>query len=143
MAYLQKYTTLEHMQADQVAKLQSDIIYRRLLEVSAAAQVKYMWSCWLGAECGVGGWLTVGYTRDHRSDDVLEALCTRSRLNTPKPKTGPELRHLQCKPGWDCWHAYHSHRVTALPYACPASFVTTAPHWSRSSCLTTSWPASV
>lgn len=33
VAYLQKYTTLEHMQADQVAKLQSDIIYRRLLEV--------------------------------------------------------------------------------------------------------------
>lgn len=36
VAYLQKYTTLEHMQADQVAKLQSDIIYRRLLEVSEA-----------------------------------------------------------------------------------------------------------
>lgn len=86
MAYLQKYTTLEHMQADQVAKLQSDIIYRRLLEVSAAAQVNFTWSCWLGAECGVGGWLTVGYTRDHRSDDVLEALCVRSRLNAPKPK---------------------------------------------------------
>lgn len=34
MAYLQKYTTLEHMQADQVAKLPSDIIYRRLVEVS-------------------------------------------------------------------------------------------------------------
>jgi hypothetical protein len=34
VAYLQKYTTLEHMQADQVAKLQSDIIYRRLVEVS-------------------------------------------------------------------------------------------------------------
>lgn len=34
VAYLQKYTTLEHMQADQVAKLQSDIIYRRMVEVS-------------------------------------------------------------------------------------------------------------
>lgn len=33
VAYLQKYTTLEHMQADQVAKLPSDIIYRRLVEV--------------------------------------------------------------------------------------------------------------
>jgi hypothetical protein len=33
VAYLQKYTTLEHMQADQVAKLQSDIIYRRMVEV--------------------------------------------------------------------------------------------------------------
>lgn len=33
VAYLQKYTTLEHMQSDQVAKLSSDIIYRRLVEV--------------------------------------------------------------------------------------------------------------
>jgi uncharacterized transporter YbjL len=33
VAYLQKYTTLEHMQADQVAKLDSDIIYRRLVQV--------------------------------------------------------------------------------------------------------------
>ncbi|WIA31323.1 hypothetical protein OEZ86_002225 [Tetradesmus obliquus] len=33
VAYLQKYTTLEHMQADQVAKLPSDIIYRRLVQV--------------------------------------------------------------------------------------------------------------
>lgn len=48
VAYLQKYTTLEHMQADQVAKLQSDIIYRRLLEVSAAARVECTWNCWLG-----------------------------------------------------------------------------------------------
>jgi hypothetical protein len=40
VAYLQKYTTLEHMQADQVAKLQSDIIYRRLLEVGAAAHTR-------------------------------------------------------------------------------------------------------
>jgi hypothetical protein len=33
VAYLQKYTTLEHMQADQVAKLESDIIHRRLVQV--------------------------------------------------------------------------------------------------------------
>lgn len=33
VSYLLKYTTLEHMQADQVAKLPSDIIHRRLVEV--------------------------------------------------------------------------------------------------------------
>jgi hypothetical protein len=33
VAYLQKYTTLEHIHADQVDKLTSDIIYRRLVEV--------------------------------------------------------------------------------------------------------------
>lgn len=33
VAYLMKYTTLEHLQADQVAKLPSDIIYRRLVQV--------------------------------------------------------------------------------------------------------------
>lgn len=33
VAYLLKYTTLEHLQADQVAKLPSDIIYRRLVQV--------------------------------------------------------------------------------------------------------------
>jgi hypothetical protein len=38
VAYLQKYTTLEHMQADQVAKLQSDIIYRRLVEVRSSSR---------------------------------------------------------------------------------------------------------
>lgn len=32
-----KYTTLEHMQADQVAKLPSDIIYRRLVQVRPQA----------------------------------------------------------------------------------------------------------
>lgn len=38
VAYLQKYTTLEHMQADQVAKLPSDIIYRRLVQVQRAGR---------------------------------------------------------------------------------------------------------
>jgi hypothetical protein len=33
VSYLLKYTTLEHMQADQVAKLPSDIIHRRLVQV--------------------------------------------------------------------------------------------------------------
>lgn len=41
MAYLQKYTTLEHMQADQVAKLPSDIIYRRLVEVGALITMQF------------------------------------------------------------------------------------------------------
>jgi hypothetical protein len=36
VAYLQKYTTLEHIHADQVDKLTSDIIYRRLVEVRHA-----------------------------------------------------------------------------------------------------------
>eukprot|EP00879_Flechtneria_rotunda_P025308 GHRR01026886.1.p1 GENE.GHRR01026886.1~~GHRR01026886.1.p1 ORF type:complete len:683 (+),score=201.90 GHRR01026886.1:1107-3155(+) len=33
VVYLMKYTSLEQMQADQVAKLQTDIIYRRLVQV--------------------------------------------------------------------------------------------------------------
>lgn len=33
MSYLQKYTTLEHMQADQVNKLETNIIHRRLAQV--------------------------------------------------------------------------------------------------------------
>jgi len=41
VAYLQKYTTLEHMQADQVAKLPSDIIYRRLVEVGALITMQF------------------------------------------------------------------------------------------------------
>lgn len=38
VAYLQKYTTLEHLQAGQVSKLPSDIIYRRLVEVSVCVE---------------------------------------------------------------------------------------------------------
>jgi hypothetical protein len=40
VAYLQKYTTLEHMQADQVAKLDSDIIYRRLVQVRCCCKLE-------------------------------------------------------------------------------------------------------